>query len=118
MQQVQNNHEPDDLDSDGSSLTGIYEVETLLDVRETADSKREFLIKWKGWGQIWNNWEPEDNILDKRLLRKFSKKKRPGEAASSQDVVEFTMNSKRRCAKQAVMRARVAAMNDLEEEDD
>ena len=81
-------------------------------MRETADGKREFLIKWKGWGPSWNNWEPEENILDRRLLHKFKKKKkkkRPVEAAPSQDVDNFTMHSKRRCAKQAAVRARVAA---------
>ena len=88
-------------------------------MRETADGKREFLIKWKGWGPSWNNWEPEEHILDRRLLRKFnSKKKRLMEPALSQDADDFTMHSKRRGAKQAAVRARVAARNENEENDD
>ena len=105
-------------DSVGSPLKGIYEVETLLNVRKMADGKREFLIKWKGWGPSWNNWEPEENILDKKLLWKFNKKKRPAEveAVSLPDAEDFTMQSKRRCAKQAAVKARMAARKEHEEE--
>ena len=110
----------DSDDSVGSPLKGIYEVETILNVRETADGKREFLIKWKGWGGAWNNYEPEENILDRRLLKKFNKKKRPLKTSlpdSLPDAEDFTMQSKRRCAKQAAVKARMAARTDHEEED-
>ena len=86
-------------------------------MRETVNGKREFLIKWKGWGPSWNNWEPEENVLDKRMLRKFNQKKRPVEAASSQNVDDFTMQSKRRCAKQAAVKARMAARKEDDDED-
>ena len=111
-------HQPyDSNDSVGSPLKGIFEVDTVLDTRKTADGTREFLIQWKGWGPKWNNWEPEKNILDRRLLRKFNKKKLPVEAASSQDVDDFNMRSKRRCAKQAAVKARVAARKEHEGDD-
>ena len=109
-------NDPYGSDKIGSPLQGIYEVETLLKMRVTADGKREFLIKWRGWGPSWNNWEPEENILDRRLLRKFNKK-RPVDAVSSQDVNDFTMQSQRRCAKQAAVRARLAVRKEHEEEE-
>jgi hypothetical protein len=91
-------------------LLDIYEVEKVLDVRTTADGKREFLIKWTGWGPSFNNWEPENHILDKRLLRKFNKKKReatdPPEQAATASI---TIQSKRRCAKTTTIKARAAA---------
>ena len=91
-------------------LPDVYEVEKVLDMRTTADGKREFLIKWTGWGPSWNNWEPENHILDKRLLRKFNKKKReetdPPEQVATTSIA---IQSKRRCAKAATIKARAVA---------
>ena len=100
----------EDPERAGSPLKDIYEVEALLDVRGTDDKKREFLIKWRGWGPKWNNWEPEDHILDRRMLRKFDKKRSAGpEPPPLEDVDSVTMRSKRRCAKRAAVNARMAA---------
>lgn len=30
-------------------------------------------MKWKGWGPKHNTWEPEQNILDGRLIESFKK---------------------------------------------
>jgi len=96
--------------SPGAPLQDIYEVEKVLAVRHGEGGKREFLLKWKGWGHAWNNWEPEEHILDTRMLQKFNKsKKRP--AIDDAPVVDdlITVHSKRRCAKHAAVRARLAA---------
>ena len=97
---------------------GIHEVESILEMRTTAKDKKEFLIKWRSWGHRWNTWEPEEHILDRRMLRKFNKKRPAAEAAPA--VVggtdSITLRSKRRCAKQATVKARMVARQDGQHE--
>jgi hypothetical protein len=94
------------------ALSDVYEVDKVTDMRVVENGKREFLIKWKGWGPKWNNWEPEENILDRRMIRKFDRKRKVDHFPLAEplvDVDDFSMQSKRRCAKEAVVKARVAA---------
>ncbi|KAJ1645271.1 Chromobox protein 1, partial [Dispira simplex] len=54
-----------------------YEVEKIMD-RRTRGNHAEYLIKWKGYGNEWNTWEPEDNLYCHDLLREFLRaRKRP-----------------------------------------
>jgi len=36
--------------------------------------KTEYLVKWKGWSPRYSTWEPEENILDPRLIQQFTQK--------------------------------------------
>lgn len=59
-----------------------YEVEAILDKRTTKSKKKgtvttKYLIRWKGWGEDGDTWEPEDTLNCPELIRAFKKKKGP-----------------------------------------
>lgn len=45
----------------------VYAAERIMKKR-TRRGKVEYLVKWKGWSQKHSTWEPEENILDVRLI--------------------------------------------------
>lgn len=48
----------------------VYAAERIMKKR-IRRGKAEYLVKWKGWSQKYNTWEPERNILDGRLIDSF-----------------------------------------------
>nr|CDJ92125.1 Chromo domain containing protein [Haemonchus contortus] len=52
----------------------VFAVEALLKERKRK-GKIEYLVKWKGWGNKHNTWEPRENVLDDRLFEEFQKQK-------------------------------------------
>ncbi|XP_054596259.2 chromobox protein homolog 2 [Nothobranchius furzeri] len=56
----------------------VFDAECILNKR-TRKGKLEFLVKWRGWSSKHNSWEPQENILDPRLLVAFNKKEQEKE---------------------------------------
>lgn len=48
--------------------------------------KTEYLVKWKGWSPKYSTWEPEENILDARLIQIFNQKLERSPASSEGEI--------------------------------
>ncbi|XP_056125648.1 chromobox protein homolog 6a isoform X2 [Rhinichthys klamathensis goyatoka] len=59
------------------SATGdrVFAAESILKSR-VRKGRIEYLVKWKGWALKHSTWEPEENILDDRLIAAFEQKER------------------------------------------
>ncbi|XP_042859224.1 chromobox protein homolog 8-like [Penaeus japonicus] len=57
------------------SLVGdrVYAAECIQKKR-VRRGRVEYLVKWKGWSNKHNTWEPIENILDHRLLEAFEER--------------------------------------------
>ncbi|XP_061594615.1 chromobox protein homolog 6a [Cololabis saira] len=56
----------------------IFAAESILK-RRVRKGRIEYLVKWKGWAMKHSTWEPEENILDDRLIMGFEQKERERE---------------------------------------
>ena len=48
-----------------------YTVEMILDKRTAPNGMVEYLLKWKGYGDAWNTWEPKENLDAEQLVEDF-----------------------------------------------
>uniref|UniRef100_A0A1A8QGK3 Chromobox homolog 4 (Pc class homolog) n=1 Tax=Nothobranchius pienaari TaxID=704102 RepID=A0A1A8QGK3_9TELE len=53
----------------------VFAVEGI-EKKRIRKGKIEYLVKWRGWSPKYNTWEPEENILDPRLLVSFQHRER------------------------------------------
>ncbi|XP_035261282.1 chromobox protein homolog 6a [Anguilla anguilla] len=56
----------------------VFAAECILK-RRIRKGSIEYLVKWKGWAIKYSTWEPEENILDSRLIAGFEQKERERE---------------------------------------
>ncbi|XP_008297341.1 chromobox protein homolog 2-like [Stegastes partitus] len=63
---------------EGVTVGQVFDAECILSKRPRK-GKFEYLVKWRGWSSKHNSWEPEENILDPRLLAAFHKREQERE---------------------------------------
>jgi transposase InsO family protein len=58
---------------DEPSPENIYQVEKIVHHRQdpTQNNKFEYKVKWKGYPDNDNTWEPEDNFIERQCIRKY-----------------------------------------------
>ena len=49
----------------------FYNVEEILEARKNGKGQLEFLVKWVGYSNRHNSWEPEENFVERSFIRKF-----------------------------------------------
>ncbi|XP_035741854.1 polycomb group protein Pc-like [Vespa mandarinia] len=59
----------------------VYAAERITKKRERR-GKVEYFVKWKGWSKKYNTWEPEENILDVRLIELYEESLKSGDVST------------------------------------
>ncbi|CAH8544183.1 unnamed protein product [Schistosoma turkestanicum] len=75
-----------------SRTSGVYRVEHLVGKR-LRGNRVEYLVKWKNWSDEHNTWEPEKNILDKRLIESYEKREKRKKAQQELNSRERSVSS-------------------------
>ena len=60
----------------------IFAAERILKKRKRR-GKMQYKVKWLGYPEDQSTWEPEDNILDKRLIEHFGRGQKRNQRKSS-----------------------------------
>ncbi|CAO1343007.1 unnamed protein product [Diamesa hyperborea] len=86
-------------DAEDSGSEEEYVVEKIVNRRVDKNGKIDYLLKWKGYDEAQNTWEPKDNLECPELIKEFEvnyKLKQDAKEAESKSKRSSTKSSKKR----------------------
>ena len=81
--QVSTDDQLSDQDADAEAQHDVFDEEDVFLAEKIVDKRRrrgrgrrgwEYLVKWAGYDDSFNTWEPAENILDPKLIDDFEQR--------------------------------------------
>jgi hypothetical protein len=85
----------------------VYIVEDIVDDRVDTNGEPQYLVKWKGFDETENTWEPRDNFIDLDVIKRYERRK--VESQPTQPGPPVTASAEGRARHHARTRHQVAA---------
>lgn len=74
-------------DSDATIPSGEYEVEKIVGAETRKSGKRYYLVRWKGYSETADSWEPSDSLRNSLDLVVAFEKKQAALAAANKELI-------------------------------
>jgi hypothetical protein len=74
----------------------VYIVEDILDDRVDSDGNPEYLVKWKGFDDSDNTWEPRTNFIDLDIIKRYERRKVESEPSRPRPSATAKQQGRRR----------------------